>query len=54
MSFLQVGPFGIDWALADEAVDRLWDNGLFQGYPGSQVYESVDGVGYLMLACILV
>ncbi len=41
-------------ALADEAVERLWDKALFQGYPGSRLYESVDGVGYLMLACILV
>ncbi len=37
-------------ALADEAVARLWDNGMFQGYPEDQVYESVDGVGYLLLA----
>jgi hypothetical protein len=36
--------------LAYEAVDRLWENGLFQGFPGSHVYESVDGVGFLIQA----
>ena len=36
--------------LADEAVLRLYENGWFQGYPESHLYESVDGVGYLLLA----
>jgi hypothetical protein len=36
--------------LADEAVDRLWNNGLFAGYPGDHLYESVDGVGFLLRA----
>jgi hypothetical protein len=40
-------------ALADEATDRLWDDGLFQGYPDSHIYESVDGVGFLILAHLL-
>ncbi len=39
--------------LAGEAVDRLWEDGLFQGYPGSHLYESVDGTGYLLLALML-
>ena len=36
--------------LADEAMDRLYENGMFQGYPESHVYEAVDGVGHLFLA----
>ncbi len=38
--------------LADEAVDRLYENGWFQGYPDSHLYESVDGVGDLFLALL--
>lgn len=38
--------------LADEAVQRLLENGWFQGYGGSHLYEAVDGVGYLFLALI--
>jgi len=37
-------------ALADEAVDSLYENDMFQGYPGGHVYESVDGIGFLFLA----
>ncbi len=37
-------------SLAGEAVGCLGDNGMIQGYPDSGVYESVDGVGYLLLA----
>lgn len=36
--------------LADEAVERLVENGWFQGCPDSHCYEAVDGVGDLMLA----
>ena len=36
--------------LADEAMDRLFEDGMFQGYPDGHVYESVDGVGFLFLA----
>lgn len=36
--------------LADEAVDCLWNEGLFAGYPGDHLYESVDGVGFLIRA----
>jgi hypothetical protein len=38
--------------VAGEAVDVLFENGLFQGYPGGHAYESVDGVGYLALALL--
>ena len=38
--------------LADEATKRLFDNGMFSGFAGSHMYESVDGVGYLCLALI--
>lgn len=38
--------------LAEEAIDQLWEDGMFQGYPDSHVYESVDGVGFLLLALI--
>ncbi len=40
-------------ALADEAVARLAADGMCQGYPDSHLYESVDGVGYLFLALLL-
>jgi pectate lyase-like protein len=36
--------------LADEAVEKLWDNGLFRGHPAKPYYESLDGVGYLLYA----
>lgn len=36
--------------LADEALNRLCENGMVKGYPDGKVYESVDGVGYLFLA----
>ncbi len=39
-------------ALASEAVAALSLNGMFQGYPGGGLYESVDGIGYLMLALL--
>lgn len=38
--------------LASEATNRLFENGMFAGFPGSHMYESVDGVGYLCLALI--
>jgi hypothetical protein len=38
--------------LAQEAVGHLHDGELFQGYPGTHLYESVDGVGYLFLALL--
>jgi hypothetical protein len=39
-------------ALADEAVTHLYADGMFQGYPGIGLYESVDGVGFLCLALL--
>jgi hypothetical protein len=36
--------------LADEAIERLSEGDMIQGYPGGHVYEAVDGVGYLFLA----
>lgn len=38
--------------LADEAVNQLQAHDMFQGYPDSGVYESVDGVGFLFLAML--
>ena len=35
-----------------EAVDKLWDNGLFRGHPAKPCYESIDGVGYLLYALL--
>lgn len=45
-------PLELAARLADKAADRLYENGMFQGFPDSHVYESVDGVGYLCLALI--
>jgi hypothetical protein len=39
-------------AMADRAVEKLWDNGLFRGHPGKGYYESIDGVGYLLYALL--
>lgn len=39
-------------ALAEEAVGQLYEHGMFQGLPGTHLYESVDGVGYLFLALL--
>lgn len=39
--------------LADEAVERLYDNGWFQSFPDSHIYEAVGGVGDLFQALIL-
>jgi hypothetical protein len=36
--------------LAEEAVECLYENGMFQGYPGTHLHRAVDGVGYLFLA----
>ncbi|OGV36709.1 MAG: hypothetical protein A2X48_17080 [Lentisphaerae bacterium GWF2_49_21] len=38
--------------LADEAVETLFDNGMFRGHPGEHRYDAVDGVGFLMLALL--
>ncbi len=60
---LIVAAYGLsDWTGEKQyaqAVDRYMDaflsscvadNGMFPGYPNSHVYESVDGVGFLLLA----
>lgn len=39
-------------ALAEEALAQLFVDGMFQGYPGDHMYETVDGVGYLLLALL--
>lgn len=38
--------------LAQESVEALRDGDLFQGLPGTHLYESVDGVGFLFLALL--
>ncbi|MBI4580933.1 MAG: hypothetical protein HY718_14595 [Planctomycetes bacterium] len=37
-------------ALADEAVDKLYENGWFKGHPAKPYYEGTDGVGHLLYA----
>lgn len=39
-------------ALADEALTALFEGALFQGFPGEHRYETVDGVGILLLALL--
>jgi len=38
--------------LADEAIEKLYKNGLFLGHPGKDYYEAIDGVGYLLNALL--
>ncbi len=38
--------------LADEAVEKLYENGWFKGHPAKPYYESTDGVAYLLYALI--
>jgi uncharacterized protein YyaL (SSP411 family) len=38
--------------MADDAIEKLWHNGLFRGHPAKPYYESIDGVGYLLLALL--
>ena len=46
--------FGVTGAFeAADEVDRLFVDDMFQGYPGTHLYESVDGVGFLLLSLIL-
>jgi uncharacterized protein YyaL (SSP411 family) len=37
-------------ALAREAVDKLFVNGIFRGHPAKDFYQANDGVGYLLHA----
>jgi len=39
-------------ALADQAIEKLFRNGLFLGHAGKDYYEAVDGVGYLLNALL--
>lgn len=38
--------------LADETIEKLWDNGLFKGHPAKPYYDALDGVGLLLLALL--
>lgn len=38
--------------LAEEAVEKLFENGLFKGHPAKPYYEVVDGVGLLLYALL--
>jgi uncharacterized protein YyaL (SSP411 family) len=38
--------------LAREAVEKLFENGLFKGHPAKPYYEVVDGVGLLLYALL--
>jgi hypothetical protein len=37
---------------ADEAIEKLYVNGMFKGHPAKPYYESIDGVGTLIYALI--
>lgn len=39
-------------ALADEAVEKLYENGWFKGHSGKPYYETTDGVGTLLYALL--
>jgi uncharacterized protein YyaL (SSP411 family) len=38
--------------LADEAIAKLYVNGLFRGHPAKPYYEAIDGVGNLLYALV--
>ncbi|MCK4581070.1 MAG: hypothetical protein KAU10_06940, partial [Dehalococcoidia bacterium] len=38
--------------VADEAIDKLWCDSLFAGYPNHGYYEAIHGVGYLLLGLV--
>jgi len=38
--------------LADEAIAKLWHDGLFRGHPAKPYYEAMDGVGCLLYALL--
>ena len=38
--------------LAREAIDKLYENGLFKGHPAKPYYEACDGVGLLLWALL--
>jgi len=37
---------------ADQAIEKLYVNGLFKGHPAKPYYEAIDGVGFLLQALI--
>ena len=37
---------------ADEAIARLYHQGLFRGHPAKPYYEALDGVGFLLYALL--
>lgn len=47
-------PADLDTAvtLADEAIDKLFNDGWFKGHPAKPYYESTDGVGLLLYALL--
>ena len=38
--------------LAQEAIDKLYVNGLFKGHPAKPYYEANDGIGFLLFALL--
>ena len=38
--------------IADEAIVKLYYNGLFRGHPSKPYYEATDGVGYLLYSLL--
>ena len=39
-------------SIAQEAVDKLYENGLFKGHPAKPYYDALDGVGLLLWALL--
>jgi neutral ceramidase len=39
-------------SVADDAIRKLFHNGLFRGHPAKPYYESIDGVGTLLMALL--
>ncbi|UUO04371.1 hypothetical protein M4951_13305 [Blastopirellula sp. J2-11] len=44
----------LNWAneVADDAIAKLYHNGLFVGHPAKPYYETIDGVGLLLLGLL--
>ncbi|NUN96248.1 MAG: hypothetical protein HUU16_08740 [Candidatus Omnitrophica bacterium] len=47
-------PEDLDTALqlADDAIEKLYENGWFKGHPAKPYYEATDGVAYLLYALL--
>lgn len=43
---------GLAQQVVDEAVQTLFAHAMFRGHPGEDRYDSVDGVGFLLLAML--